>query len=251
VIVEASTQRVGHQVFSERLHELMIGSIDKRLAQIVGSVDRRAIRKLTGSLDWCLRVGVVDAVLTYGAEILQREPEWIHHAVTGEARRLLAMLFEPRPQCLRRLTAFVLRQRRDLERRIGRRRAKQAIENPCTAQDGRRAVRIRRHHQDRALAQEAAARLVLERHSTEVGALHRLDAVVHRESLVEERVVRGQQLEHAAIAAQHAIDEEPQFLFEHRARIQQVARLRKLRPVGRDLVQLREVQPLEREFVAQ
>ena len=110
VIVETSAQRVGHQVFRERLNELMIGPIDQRPAQIVRSIDRRTIRQLTGRLDWRLRVGVVDTELTHRVEILQREPEWIHHAVTGEARRLLPVLLEPRPQCLRRLTASVLRQ---------------------------------------------------------------------------------------------------------------------------------------------
>ena len=82
-------------------------------------------------------------------------------------------------------------------------------------------------------------------------ALHGLDAVVHREPLVEERVVRGHQLEHAAVAAQHAVDEQPKLFLEHRARIQQPARLRKLRAVRRDLVELGEMEPLEREIVAQ
>ena len=38
---------------------------------------------------------------------------------------------------------------------------------------------------------------------------------MHRQALVEEGVVRGQQLHHAAIAAQHAVDEQPQLLLEH------------------------------------
>ena len=138
------------------------------------------------------------------------------------------MLLEPRPQRSRRLAALVFRQRRDVERRFGRRRAEQAIEYPGAAQHGRGAIRIRGQHQDGALAQQAVARRVLERHSTEVAALDRLDAVVHRQALVEEGVVRRQQLEHAAIAAQHAVDEQPQLFLEHPAGIQQPARLGEL-----------------------
>ena len=229
----------------------MIGPSDQRPAQIVRSFDRRAVRQLTGSIDRRQRVGVVGAELSHRVEILQREPERIHHAVTGETRRIRAVLLEPRPQCLRRLAASVLRQCRDVERRVGRRRAEQAVQYPGATQHGRRAIGIRGQHQDGALAQQAVARLVVERHATEVAALDRLDAVVHRQALVEEGVVRGQQLEHAAIAAQHAVDEQPQFLLEHRAGIQQAARVGELASVRSDLVQLGEVEPLEREIVAQ
>ncbi len=95
------------------------------------------------------------------------------------------------------------------------------------------------------------ARLVVERHATEVAALDRLDAVVHRQALVEEGVVRGQQLEHAAIAAQDAVDEQPQFFLEHPAGIEQSARVGELASVRGDLVQLGDVEPLEREIVAE
>ena len=63
-IVEASTQGIGHQVFRECLNELMIGPFDQRPAQIVRPVDRRAIRQLTGRIDWRQRVRVVGAELT-------------------------------------------------------------------------------------------------------------------------------------------------------------------------------------------
>ena len=161
------------------------------------------------------------------------------------------MLLEPRPQRLRRLTASVLRQCRDVERRVGRRRAEQAVQYPGATQHGRGAIGIRGQHQDGALSQQAVARLVVERHATEVAALDRLDAVVHRQALVEEGVVRRQQLDHAAIAAQDAVDEQPQLLLEHRAGIQQAARVGELASVRGDLVQLGEVEPLEREIVAQ
>ena len=71
---------------------------------------------------------------------------------------------------------------------------------------------------------------------------------MHREAFVEERVVRGQELDDASIAAQHAVDEERELLLHEVARIEQAAGLRELASVGDDLVELRNVEPLEREI---
>ena len=74
---------------------------------------------------------------------------------------------------------------------------------------------------------------------------------MHRQALVEKGVVRRQQFDHAAIAAQDAVDEQPQLFLEHRARIQQAARLGEQAIVRSDLVQLGYVEPLECEIVDQ
>ena len=55
----------------------------------------------------------------------------------------------------------VLLQRRHIRRRRRRRRAEQVLEHPFAAHDRRRAVRIRRHRQDAALPEQAAARAVV------------------------------------------------------------------------------------------
>ena len=70
-------------------------------------------------------------------------------------------------------------------------------------------VGVRGDRQHAALAQQAAARAaVRERDATEVAAAHVRNAVVLRQPLVEERVVGRQQIEHAAVLAEHAVDEQ-------------------------------------------
>src|SRR6185295_18626202 len=67
----------------------------------------------------------------------------------------------------------------------------------------------------------------------------------------EEGVVRGHQVDNAAIAAQHAVDVQFQFLFHQSALIQQATGLRELAAVRSNLVQLGNVKPLERKVVDQ
>src|SRR5687768_14305782 len=102
-VIKAPAQRVRHQVFRERLHELMIGPLDQLAAQVIRAADLRAVRQLTRGIDETERVGVVAAILPHRVEVLQRQAERIHDAVAREACRLLAMLLEPRPQRTRRL----------------------------------------------------------------------------------------------------------------------------------------------------
>ena len=70
---------------------------------------------------------------------------------------------------------------------------------------------------------------------------------MHREALIQIGVIGGQQLDDAAIAAEHAIDEQTQLFLHELTRIEQTARLRELSAVGHDLVELLDVEPLERE----
>ena len=75
--------------------------------------------------------------------------------------------------------------------------------------------RVRRHRQDAALAQQPAALAVLvERDAAEAAAVDVRNAVVLRQPLVDERVVGAQQIEHAAILAQDAVEEELRLLPE-------------------------------------
>src|SRR5471032_3364248 len=120
----------------------MVRPSDQRLAEAVEPVDFRAVRQLTGRVDRRERVGVVGAELTDRVEILQRQPEWVHCAVTRAACRILAVMRESGAQRSRRLTALVFGKCRDVERRLWRRRAKQAIEDPGAAYRGRRAIGI-------------------------------------------------------------------------------------------------------------
>ncbi len=100
-------------------------------------------------------------------------------------------------------------QRRNVRRRRRRRRRQQVVQHPFAAQHRRRPCRVRRERQDAALPQQAAARAAFrERDAPEIAALHVRNAVVQGEPLVDEGVVGGQQLEHAAVLAQDAVEEE-------------------------------------------
>ena len=65
------------------------------------------------------------------------------------------------------------------------------LQNPGAAQDRRRAIGVGRHHQHAALAEQAAASFgSVKRHAAELIAAHVRNAVVQRQPLVDERVVR-------------------------------------------------------------
>ena len=121
------------------------------------------------------------------------------------ARGLRAMRRHPLAHRQHRARVAVVLELRHVRRRRRRRRAEQVLENPLAAHDRRRAVGIRRHRQDAALAEQPAARAVRpKRHAPEVAALDVRDAVVPREPLVDERVVGAQQVERAAVLAHDA-----------------------------------------------
>ena len=96
----------------------------------------------------------------------------------------------------------------DVGRRRRRRRAEDVLENPRAAQHRRRAVGVRRGQQHAALAEQPPAIRIGQRHAAELLAAHVRNAVVQRQPLVHERVVRGQQVEHAAVLAHDALDEQ-------------------------------------------
>src|SRR3954462_14061370 len=85
------------------------------------------------------------------------------------------------------------------------------LQNELATQHRRGAVRMRRHHQDGALAEQSPAGIVLERDAAEVAAVPPVDAVVARQPLIDERVVRGHQVEDAAVFAHDRPEEEVHF----------------------------------------
>ena len=102
---------------------------------------------------------------------------------------------------------FVLRERRNVRRRRWRRRSQDVFENPFAAQNGRRPVRIGRHRQNAALAEQSAPGRVLYRDAPEVAAVDVRDAVVLREPVIDEGVVRRQQIDHVVVLAHDAVEE--------------------------------------------
>ena len=78
------------------------------------------------------------------------------------------------------LAFLVFLERFDVRRRRRGRRAQQVLQNVGAAQHRRGAIGIRRHHQDRRLAQQAEAVRIGQRHAAELIAAHVRHAVVLR-----------------------------------------------------------------------
>src|SRR6187549_3853603 len=143
------------------------------------------------------------------------------------------------------LAVLVLLERFDVRRRRRWRRAEKVFENPGAAQYRRRAVRVRRRQQHRALAEQAPAVGIRERDATEAIAPDIRNAVVQREPLVDERVVGGEQLENRAILSEDAVHE--QFHFTAEGGAQAVVEVREDDRVRIDLFECPHLQPLKGE----
>ena len=125
------------------------------------------------------------------------------------------------------------------------------LEDERAAQHRRRAVRVGRRHQHGAFAEQSPARRFLELDALEAVALHVGDAVVQRDALVEERVLRPQQIDDAAVFPEDAVGEQRQLGAEILARIGAARRIREHRRIRHDLVQPLHVEPLMDEVARQ
>src|SRR5688572_31600708 len=108
----------------------------------------------------------------------------------------------------------VVVQQRDVRGWRRWRRAEHVVEQPPAAQDRRRTVRIGSHGEDTALTEQAAPYAVAEGDSPEVASVHVRDPIVAREPLIDERIVRRQQIDDAAVLAQLRGDEQSRLLTE-------------------------------------
>ena len=98
-----------------------------------------------------------------------------------------------------------------------------------------------------ALSEQAAPRLVGQRHAAEVIAVDVGDAVVARQPFVDERVVGGQQFEQAAILPHDAADEQLRFAAERAPQI--VVELGKAPAIRLELRDVAQMQPLAGKVV--
>ena len=138
-------------------------------------------------------------------------------------------------------------QRRHIGRRRWRRRPKKVLEDPLAPNHRRGARGVGRNGQNASLAQQAAALPVgAERDAAKAIAVDMGDAVMLGEALVEEGVVRLEQIEHAPVLAKHALDEKLRFLPEGLAQI--VVEVREQAQVRRDRFQIAQMQPLRGEI---
>ena len=194
--------------------------MQQRVAQIVGSFDWRAVGQLARGIDRGAGIAITISPHAGRIEVLERQPERIHDRVTRRTRRVRSMLGDhladgQRP---RRADVFLV-QRRDVLRGVCRWHAYQVCEDEGPPQHRRRPVRVRRRHQHGAFAEQPPARRLLELDPPEAIAFHIGDPVMKRDALVEIRVLRSQQIDHAAVFSEDAVGEERQLGAEILARI--------------------------------
>src|SRR5688572_22134399 len=138
-------------------------------------------------------------------EVLHREADRVHDLVAARTERPLGVQMHLLAQRARmRLRPGLFLERRHDGRRRWDRRADDVLEDPYAALNWRRALRQRGDEQDAAVAEHAAASVVLDGHAAEVAAVNAVDTVVTREPVVDERVVRSQEIEQVTVLAHDA-----------------------------------------------
>src|SRR5262245_19399531 len=241
---EAASERISEQLFGHGRDEFATVAGQENLLQFRRAVEFRSVRQLARSVDH--HSGVLRAPTSDGVVILQREPDWVHAGVAGGADRigavrvhLFAQAQQPSVLAARLQIGHVWRRRR-------RRRAEQVFKNPFAPLDYRRAVRVRGYGQDAALPQQPAAVRIAQRDAAELRAVDAANAVMFGQSLIQESVVRVQQIEGAAVLAQDALEEELSFATEGLS--QSLVEVGEDVGIGRDGLQISEVQPLPAEI---
>src|SRR5581483_8419233 len=117
------------------------------------------------------------AELAYSVEVLQREPQRVHHAVAAMASWVRAVEGYALTEGFWRLTVDVLRQCWDVRRRRGRRRAEYPFHDPGPTQYRGSPIGVRGEHQDRAFAQKTPALGIGQLDPAELPTLHVLHAI--------------------------------------------------------------------------
>ena len=80
-------------------------------------------------------------------------------------------------------------------------------------------VGIRRQSQNTALPQQSSANAVRHRDAPELVAINIRDTVMARQTLVHERVIRVQQLQNAAVAEQHIVEQQIGLAFKRQPQV--------------------------------
>src|SRR5262247_1189529 len=90
----------------------------------------------------------------------------------------------------------------------GRRRAENVFQDPLSAEDRRRAIRIRSHGQDAALAKQTHSGLIRQRDTTEAASVNVRNPIMPRQPLIHERVIGIDEIEDAAVFAHDAVEKQ-------------------------------------------
>src|SRR5690606_5869071 len=132
-----------------------------------------------------------------------------------------------------------------------RRDADEMRHDPVAADHGRRAAGLRRRREDAALPEQPSSLVecLAELDASEMAALDPRDPVMFREAVVDERVVRREQLERASALAQNAVEEELRLPPEGLPQV--VVEIRILVDDGLVTVEVAEREPLSREILGE
>ena len=241
--LDTTAERVGHEVLGEG-HQEGVFVLEQRAAQAGGAFHLGAVVELPRRVD--RDAVVLDPQPADDVEVLEREAERIDHAMTRDARRIRAVLLHPlahgEEPPLR--GGFRILERRHVRRRRRRGSAEQHLQHPLATLHRRRPVRDRGEQKNAPLGQEAAARLGQQR-ASELRAGDVGQPVMPREPLVHEGVVGGDEVKDAAILADDAVEEELGFADERFG--ERAVPVRVEQPVGPDLVDVLQPQPLRRK----
>src|SRR5665213_2361540 len=159
----------------------------------------RTIRELSAGVDGAARVPIRVAPGAHDIELLQCEPQWIHDAMAGIARGVLAMALEPHAHGFSFLSRLGFLERAYPGWWCRRWRARDVLEDPGPPQHGSGAIAIGGRHEHAGLAEQAPAVRIRQPYYTELVALDIGHAIVPGQRLVEVAPIRAQQLKHAAV----------------------------------------------------
>ncbi len=136
-------------------------------------------------------------------------------------------------------------------RRVRRTHAEEGFQEPLAAGDGRGSRGLRRHAHQGALPEQPTPHVEVgaEGHAPEPAAVDVRDPVMPGEPFVDERVIRGQQIQDAAILVDDAVEQELDLAAKRDPQV--VVEIRIDAGIRLDGVQGSQVQPLTREIVDQ
>src|SRR6185295_3100709 len=99
-----------------------------------------------------------------------------------------------------RLLAFlVFLEAFHVRRRSSRGRSENIVQNKCASKYEGSTVRIGRHHQQSALSKDAVSFRIGQRDAPHLSATNIGDSIVGGEAFIQERIVRSEQIQHAAV----------------------------------------------------
>ena len=246
--LEAAAERVGHQLLGQRLRRTFSGRASSACRSATAP-STFVPSKSSSEASIGVRRSPACASAPTRVEVLEREAERIHQLVARRTGRIRAVLLHPLAHDRLRLRLVALGSGGTfgggagggVPSRFSRTHLPRSTGDVRSAYD----VTIRMLP----LPSRPRRASSVERDAAEMAAVDVRDAVVLREPLVHERVVGGQQVEHAAVFPDDALEEQLGLAAERLPQV--VVEVRKLLRVRRLVAQVAQLQPLAREVAHQ